>query len=82
MAFKQPRVPVYREGEGTARFLRTLTLFLKDFCEEAWVANRQREREIRTLQETVSGTGGAARKTAADAEKAEANSRQATLRAY
>ena len=69
MAFKQPRVPIYRDGEGAARFLRTLTLFLKDFCEEAWVANRQREREIRTLQEEVRRIGGAVQKADAEMEK-------------
>ena len=28
---KQPKVPEYREGEGFVRYMRTLTLFLKDF---------------------------------------------------
>ena len=32
MAFKQPRVPEYRESEGMGRYLHTLVLFLKDFC--------------------------------------------------
>ena len=41
MAFKQPRVPEYRAGDGVASFLRALVLFLKDFCQEAWVEHRQ-----------------------------------------
>ena len=33
---KQPRVPEYREADGTVRYLRTLNLFLKDFSLETW----------------------------------------------
>ena len=33
---KQPRVPEYREADGTAKYLRTLSLFLKDFSLETW----------------------------------------------
>lgn len=40
MAFKQPRVPEYRENEGVAKHLRALTLFLKDFCQDVWTACR------------------------------------------
>lgn len=46
MAFKQPRVPEYRESEGTARYLHALVLFLKDFCMDVWTANKQRSGEI------------------------------------
>lgn len=38
--FKQPRIPEYRESEGTGKYLRSLVLFLKDFCMECWVAVR------------------------------------------
>lgn len=41
MAFKQPRVPEFNEKDGVSRYMKTLVLFLKDFCQEAWVANRQ-----------------------------------------
>ena len=41
MAFKQPRVPEYREAEGMEAYIRTLVLFLKDFCAETWTANRK-----------------------------------------
>ena len=40
MAFKQPRVPEYRENEGTGKYIRSLVLFLKDFCNDVWTANR------------------------------------------
>ena len=33
---KQPRVPEFREKDGTARYIKTLVLFLKDFCFEVW----------------------------------------------
>lgn len=38
MAFKQPRIPEYRESEGTSKYLKSLVLFLKDFCMESWKA--------------------------------------------
>ena len=46
MAFKQPRVPEYRESEGTGKYIRSLVLFLKDFCMDVWTANNQRTGEI------------------------------------
>ena len=36
MAFKQPRVPEYRESEGVSRYIKPLILFLKDFTMSAW----------------------------------------------
>ena len=49
---KQPRIPEYREGESIGAYLRTLILFLKDFCQEAWTAHRQNAKAIRELQKT------------------------------
>lgn len=50
--FKQPRIPEYRESDGANKYLRSLVLFLKDFCMECWVA-------VRTIQkEGVPSTGG------------------------
>ena len=46
MAFKQPRVPEYRESDGTGKYIRSLVLFLKDFCMDVWTANKQRSGEI------------------------------------
>lgn len=43
--FKQPRIPEYRENEGTNKYLRSLVLFLKDFCMECWVAVRMIQKE-------------------------------------
>ena len=55
MAFKQPRVPEYRESEGTGRYLHTLVLFLKDFCMDVWTANNQRSGEIDAVKGGLSG---------------------------
>lgn len=44
--FKQPRVPEYRENEGAAKHLRALTLFLKDFCQDVWVASRNTDKGL------------------------------------
>ena len=53
MAFKQPRVPEYRESEGTGKYLRSLVLFLKDFCMDVWTANNQRTGEIDRLKGSI-----------------------------
>ena len=55
MAFKQPRVPEYRESEGTGKYLRSLVLFLKDFCMDVWTANNQRTGEIDAVKGGLSG---------------------------
>lgn len=51
---KQPRVPEYR-GEGVEAYIRTLILFLKDFCQEAWTENRMQAKAIGGVQEGVDG---------------------------
>lgn len=53
MAFKQPRVPEYRESEGTGKYIRSLVLFLKDFCNDVWTANREIHREISEIRERL-----------------------------
>lgn len=57
MAFKQPRVPEYRESEGTGKYIRSLVLFLKDFCMDVWTANNQRSREIDAIRARLSELG-------------------------
>ena len=54
MAFKQPRVPEYRESEGTGKYIRSLVLFLKDFCMDVWTANQERSREIDAIRARLS----------------------------
>ena len=56
MAFKQPRIPEYRTGEEIQAYIRTLILFLKDFCREAWTASRvqgERTQEIGSALEAI-----------------------------
>ena len=57
MAFKQPRVPEYRESEGTGKYIRSLVLFLKDFCMDVWTANQERCREINAIRARLSELG-------------------------
>lgn len=54
MAFKQPRVPEYREREGADKYIRSLVLFLKDFCMDVWTANLQRSGEIDAVKGDLS----------------------------
>ena len=53
MAFKQPRVPEYREHDGADGYIRSLVLFLKDFCTDVWTANNQRTGEIDRLKGSI-----------------------------
>lgn len=53
MAFKQPRVPEYRERDGADGYIRSLVLFLKDFCMDVWTANNQRSGEIDRLKGSI-----------------------------
>ena len=53
MAFKQPRVPEYRERDGADGYIRSLVLFLKDFCMDVWTANNQRTGEIDRLKGSI-----------------------------
>ena len=54
--FKQPRVPEYRESIGAAKYLKELTIFLKDFCLNSWKATTLLERggmDIASLDEQL-----------------------------
>ena len=78
MAFKQPRVPEYREREGADRYIRSLVLFLKDFCMDVWTANNQRTGEIDAVREgypvtSVCGKTGDVALTAGDVGALEQN---------
>lgn len=61
MAFKQPRVPEYRERDGADGYIRSLVLFLKDFCMDVWTANNQRTGEIEALRREVDILKGASK---------------------
>ena len=53
MAFKQPRVPEYREHDGADGYIRSLVLFLKDFCMDVWTAKNQRTGEVDRLKGSI-----------------------------
>ena len=53
MALKQPRVPEYREQDGTGRNLRSLILFLKDFCMGVWTAMCRQEKRMDELEQRM-----------------------------
>lgn len=53
MAFREPRIPEMREKEGPTIYLRSLVLFLKDFCRAAWTADNCRGREIAALKKRM-----------------------------
>lgn len=44
--FKQPRVPELRDGANPYIALRNLTLFLKDFCQDVWMACRNTDKRL------------------------------------
>lgn len=58
--FKQPRVPEYREQEGAAKHLKALTLFLKDFCQDAWTASRNADKGLAGISYPVTSVNGKA----------------------
>ena len=51
--FRQPRVPELRAGDGWQGNVRSLILFLKDFCMDAWSADRERERRLMELEKRI-----------------------------
>lgn len=53
MAFKQPRVPEYRGEDGMQAYIRTLVLFLKDFCAEAWMQSRKQQKAIEEITQKL-----------------------------
>lgn len=72
MAYRQPRVPEYRESEGVNRYIRSLILFLKEFALAAWKANNQRIREIEEIKKQLTELSAdpTAAETGDDEEKA------------
>ncbi|MBR5303179.1 MAG: hypothetical protein IKU38_10120 [Clostridia bacterium] len=55
MAFKQPRVPEYQNGESAEAYIRKLVLFLKDFCADAWIESKKQESAIRKMAQKMDG---------------------------
>lgn len=55
MGFKQPRVPEYQRGESVETYIRTLILFLKDFCLETWTQSRTHGKGIDETRRDING---------------------------
>ena len=53
MAFKQPRVPEYRGEAGMEAYIRTLILFLKDFCTDAWTESREQKKALERVSQML-----------------------------
>lgn len=51
--FRQPRVPELRASGGWQGNVRSLILFLKDFCMDAWSADRERERRLMEIEKRI-----------------------------
>lgn len=45
MAYKQPRVPQMQGGDA-AGYMKRIALFLRDYCMEAWNADRRKDEEL------------------------------------
>ena len=50
---KQPKVPEYSGEGGAETFIRTLVLFLKDFCHEAWRESLKQGRMTKEMLQQV-----------------------------
>lgn len=53
MAYRQPRVPEYRERDDVKGYMKPLILFLKEFAMSAWRANNARIREIEAVRRAI-----------------------------
>ena len=53
MIYKQPRVPQFAQGTQIAAYIRTLTLFLKDFCMESWMHSTRHGKEIEQIKKDI-----------------------------
>lgn len=50
MAYEQPRVPIWREGNKLVDFIKELVRFLRSFTAAAWQADKNKDDEIRAIK--------------------------------
>lgn len=50
MAYEQPRVPIWREGDKLVEFIKELVRFLRAFTTAAWNADRLKDDEIKAIK--------------------------------
>lgn len=50
MAYEQPRVPIWREGNKLTDYIKELVRFLRSFTVAAWNADRLKDDEIKAIK--------------------------------
>ena len=50
MAYEQPRVPIWREGNKLTDYIKELVRFLRSFTVAAWNADRIKDDEIKAIK--------------------------------
>lgn len=58
MAYEQPRVPIWREGDRLAEYIKELVRFLRAFSVAAWNADRLKDEEIKAIKERLTRLEG------------------------
>ena len=55
---KQPRVPELRDGGNLFAAVKSLILFLKDFCSDVWAAYQQLKKENDEIKKRLEALEG------------------------
>lgn len=55
MAYEQPRVPIWREGNKLTDYIKELVRFLRSFTVAAWQADKLKDDQIKALQQSANG---------------------------
>ena len=53
MAYEQPRVPIWREGNKLTDYIKELVRFLRSFTVAAWQADKLKDDQIKELQQSM-----------------------------
>ncbi len=58
MAYREPKVPQFREGMAYGEAIRALCLFLREDCAASWNADRKKDEEIRKIKARLDALEG------------------------
>lgn len=58
MAYEQPRVPIWREGNKLTDYIKELVRFLRSFTVAAWNADRLKDDEIKAIKARLNKLDG------------------------
>ena len=50
MAYEQPRVPIWREGNKLTDYIKELVRFLRGFTVAAWQSDKLKDDEIKAIK--------------------------------